>query len=170
MGVELVVCRRCSVAARRGFRTVRRHGAADCERGRPADAIAMDISAFAMVQCARKKTRSGGFMPTKSDAKPKDEKPKETKAKAAAKPKPEGKVDGLHRPLQPSADLAAVVGDKPLARSEVVSKLWEHIKKNDLQDPKDRRTILADDKLERVFGKKQVTMFEMNKLISPHLK
>nr|WP_231639473.1 SWIB/MDM2 domain-containing protein [Sphingomonas profundi] len=79
-------------------------------------------------------------------------------------------MDGLHKPLQPSPDLAAIVGDKPLSRSDVVSKLWEHIKKNDLQNPKDKREILADDKLEKVFGKKQVTMFEMNKLISPHLK
>ena len=80
------------------------------------------------------------------------------------------KQDGLSRPLQPSAELGAVVGSKPLSRSEVVSKLWEHIKKNNLQNPANKREILADDKLEKVFGKKKVTMFEMNKLISPHLK
>lgn len=80
------------------------------------------------------------------------------------------KQDGLSRPLQPSAELGAVVGTKPLSRSEVVSKLWEHIKKNNLQNPANKREILADDKLEKVFGKKKVTMFEMNKLISPHLK
>lgn len=106
-------------------------------------------------------------MPTKADAKPKAA----PKAKAAAKPKSDApKVDGLHKPLQPSPDLAAIVGDKPLSRSDVVSKMWEHIKKNDLQNPKDKREILADDKLEKVFGKKSATMFEMNKLISPHLK
>ena len=106
-------------------------------------------------------------MPTKADAKPKAA----PKAKAPAKPKStEPKVDGLHKPLQPSPELAEIVGDKPLSRSDVVSKLWEHIKKNDLQNPKDKREILADDKLEKVFGKKQATMFEMNKLISPHLK
>jgi chromatin remodeling complex protein RSC6 len=104
-------------------------------------------------------------MPTKADAKP-----KATKPKAAPKPKAEGRVDGLHRPLTPSPDLAAIVGSAPLPRSEVVSKMWEHIKKNDLQNPKDKREILADPALEKVFGKKQVTMFEMNKLISPHLK
>ena len=104
-------------------------------------------------------------MPTKTDAGP-----KAAKTKAAPKPRAEGKADGLHRPLQPSPELAAIVGSTPLARSDVVSKLWEHIKKNDLQNPQDKREILADDKLEKVFGKKQVTMFEMNKLISPHLK
>ncbi len=111
-------------------------------------------------------------MPTKTDAKPKVA--AKTKAapkpKAEAKPKTEGKVDGLHKPLTPSADLAAIVGSEPLSRSDVVSKMWEHIKKHDLQNPKDKREILADDKLEKVFGKKSATMFEMNKLISPHLK
>lgn len=80
------------------------------------------------------------------------------------------KADGLSRPLQPSAELGAIVGDKPIARSDVVSKLWDHIKKNNLQNPENKREILADAKLEKVFGKKKVTMFEMNKLISPHLK
>ena len=80
------------------------------------------------------------------------------------------KQDGLSRPLQPSAELGAVVGSAPLSLSEVVSKLWVHIKKNNLQNPANKREILADDKLEKVFGKKKVTMFEMNKLISPHLK
>lgn len=80
------------------------------------------------------------------------------------------KQDGLSRPLQPSAELGAVVGSAPLSRSEVVSKLWEYIKKNNLQNPANKREILADGKLEKVFGKKAVTMFEMNKLISPHLK
>lgn len=80
------------------------------------------------------------------------------------------KQDGLSRPLQPSAELGAVVGSAPLSRSEVVSKLWEYIKKNNLQNPANKREILADGKLEKVFGKKSCTMFEMNKLISPHLK
>ena len=94
--------------------------------------------------------------------------------KAPAKSKtaggPEKKVDGLHRPVQPSPELAEIVGDKPLARAEIVSAMWVYIKKNDLQDPKDRREILADDKLEKVFGKKKVSMFEMNKHISNHVK
>jgi chromatin remodeling complex protein RSC6 len=75
------------------------------------------------------------------------------------------------KPLQPSADLAAIVGDKPLPRTEVVKKLWEYIKKNNLQDQKNKRNINADDKLSKVFGgKKQVSMFEMTSLVSKHLK
>jgi upstream activation factor subunit UAF30 len=77
---------------------------------------------------------------------------------------------GLMKPLQPSRELAQVVGDKPLPRTEAVSKIWTHIKKHNLQNPQNRREILADDKLEPVFGKKKVTMFEMNKLLAGHLK
>ena len=76
---------------------------------------------------------------------------------------------GLSKVLTPSAELAAVVGKDPLTRADVVSKLWDYIKKNNLQNPANKREILADDKLEKVFGKDKVTMFEMNKLISPHL-
>jgi upstream activation factor subunit UAF30 len=74
------------------------------------------------------------------------------------------------KPLQPSQELAAVVGSQPLARPEVVSKVWEYIKKHDLQNPQNKREIMADDKLEKVFGKKKVTMFEMNKHLAAHLK
>ena len=76
----------------------------------------------------------------------------------------------LMKPLQPSKELAAVVGSAPLPRPEVVSKVWDYIKKNDLQNPQNKREILADDKLEAVFGKKKVTMFEMNKHLAAHLK
>src|ERR671921_404938 len=76
----------------------------------------------------------------------------------------------LMKPLQPSSELAAVVGSSPLPRPEVVSKVWDYIKKNDLQNPQNKREILADDKLEPVFGKKKVTMFEMNKHLAQHLK
>ena len=71
--------------------------------------------------------------------------------------------------LKPSPELAAVVGTSPLPRTEVVSKLWEYIKKHDLQDAANKRNINADDKLKAVFGKPQVTMFELAKLIGPHL-
>jgi chromatin remodeling complex protein RSC6 len=78
---------------------------------------------------------------------------------------------GIAAPVQPSPELAEIVGSEKLPRSEVVSKVWEYIKKNDLQNPKDKREILADDKLQKVFdGKKQVSMFEMNKHLSKHLK
>ena len=74
------------------------------------------------------------------------------------------------KPLSISSELAAVVGKGPLPRSEVVKKLWAYIKKNNLQDPKKRRNINADEKLAAVFGsKKTVDMFEMTKLVNKHL-
>lgn len=74
------------------------------------------------------------------------------------------------KPMTVSADLAKVVGAGPMPRSEVVKKLWVYIKKNDLQDPKNKRNILADEDLKKVFGGKgTVTMFEMTKLVSKHL-
>ncbi len=76
----------------------------------------------------------------------------------------------LMKPLQPSQELAAVVGSKPLPRPEVVSKVWDYIKKNKLQDPQNKREIMADEKLQAVFGKNRVTMFEMNKHLAQHLK
>ena len=81
------------------------------------------------------------------------------------------KPNALQQPLQPSPELAAVVGSGKLARGEVVSKIWEYIKKNNLQNPADKREIVADDKLRPVFdGKDRVSMFEMNKHLAKHLK
>jgi upstream activation factor subunit UAF30 len=79
------------------------------------------------------------------------------------------KPNALQKLLQPSKELAAVVGAEPLPRGDVVSKVWDYIKKHELQNPENRREILADDKLEAVFGKKKVTMFEMNKYLAQHL-
>ncbi|HVZ75920.1 MAG TPA: SWIB/MDM2 domain-containing protein [Candidatus Paceibacterota bacterium] len=76
----------------------------------------------------------------------------------------------LLKPMDLSSDLEAVVGKGPMPRSEVVKKLWEYIKKHDLQNPKNKRNIMADDKLKPIFGKNEVTMFEMTKLVSAHLK
>ena len=73
------------------------------------------------------------------------------------------------KPLTPSDALAKVVGSKALPRTQVVKKLWEYIKKNDLQDKKNRRNVNADANLKPIFGKSQVSMFEMTKLISKHL-
>jgi chromatin remodeling complex protein RSC6 len=88
-----------------------------------------------------------------------------TEAKAAKKPNP-----ALAKPLQPSTGLAAVVGSSPLPRTEVVSKVWEYIKANNLQNPENKREILADAKLQAVFdGKSKVSMFEMNKHFARHL-
>ena len=74
------------------------------------------------------------------------------------------------KPVQPDAKLAEIVGDKPLPRTEITKRLWAYIKKHGLQDPKARRMINADEKLGGIFGaKKQVSMFEMTKLIGKHL-
>ena len=73
------------------------------------------------------------------------------------------------KPLTPSDKLAVVVGSKPLPRTEVVKKLWQYIKNHDLQDKKNRRNINADANLKPIFGKSQVSMFEMTKLVSKHL-
>jgi chromatin remodeling complex protein RSC6 len=88
--------------------------------------------------------------------------------KPAAKRKPNA---AFMKPMTPSSTLAAVVGSTPMPRTEVTSKLWGYIKKNNLQDKTNRRMINADDKLKDVFGgKKQVSMFEMTKLVAKHLK
>jgi upstream activation factor subunit UAF30 len=85
--------------------------------------------------------------------------------KKAASPK-----NTLSKPVQPDAALAAVVGKDPLPRTELTKKLWEYIRKHELQDPKDKRSIRADEKLLAVFdGKKVVSMFEMTKLVNGHL-
>ena len=95
---------------------------------------------------------------------------KKTAKKAAKKParKPNA---AFMRPVTPSAMLAAVIGDKPVPRTEVTKKLWAYIKKNGLQDAKNRRQINADDKLKPIFGgKASVSMFDMTKLVGKHLK
>jgi len=73
------------------------------------------------------------------------------------------------KPLTPSPTLAAVIGADPLPRTEVTKKIWEYIKKHDLQDPANRRNINADEKLRPLFGKEQVSMFELTKIVSGHL-
>jgi chromatin remodeling complex protein RSC6 len=74
------------------------------------------------------------------------------------------------KPMQPSAALGAVVGNSPMPRTEVTKKLWQYIKRNGLQDSKERRMINADDKMRAVLGKGRVSMFEMTKLVNKHLK
>jgi chromatin remodeling complex protein RSC6 len=77
----------------------------------------------------------------------------------------------LAKPLNLSPELEAVIGQGPMPRTEVVKKLWEYIKKHNLQNPQNKRNILADEKLKAIFGgKSEVTMFEMTKLVSAHLK
>jgi len=82
----------------------------------------------------------------------------------------EKKVSAFMKPMNISAELAEVVGKGPMPRSEVVKALWVYIKKNNLQDPKNKRNIVADAALKKVFGGKSVVnMFEMTKLVSKHL-
>jgi upstream activation factor subunit UAF30 len=93
-------------------------------------------------------------------------------AKKAAEKKPaaaDKKPNALQTPLKPSKELAAVIGDGTVTRGAMVSKIWEYIKKHDLQNPTNKREIVADEKLKAVFGRDKVTMFEMNKYLSAHL-
>jgi len=128
---------------------------------------------------AKKKTAKKSAKTVKKA--PKKAAAKKTAKKATAKKKaaPKKKASGAKRKpnaafmkaMTPSASLAAVIGSAPLPRTEVTKKLWAYIKKNDLQDSKNRRNINADDKLKDVFGgKKTVSMFEMTKLVAGHLK
>mgnify|MGYP001564203927 CR=1 FL=1 len=90
-----------------------------------------------------------------------------TATKTATKRKPNA---AFMKAMTPSDELAAIVGNKPLPRTEVTKKIWAYIKKNELQDAKDRKKINADDKLQAVFGgKKSVDMFQMTKLVNQHL-
>ena len=80
-------------------------------------------------------------------------------------------ANGLSKPMTPSSELVAVIGAGPVARSEAVKKMWDYIKANNLQNPANKREILADAKLKPVFGgKDKVTMFEMNSHLAKHLK
>ncbi len=97
----------------------------------------------------------------------KKKKPAKKTAKKASKRKPNA---AFMKALTPSPKLAAVVGTAGIPRTQVVKKMWAYIKKNKLQNPKNMRNIIADAKLKEIFGKGEVTMFEMTKLISKHLK
>ena len=101
-------------------------------------------------------------------AKKKASKKAPAKKKSASKRKPNA---AFMKAMQPSASLSAVIGSGQMPRTEVTKKIWAYIKKNNLQDSKNRRNINADDKLREVFGgKKTVSMFEMTKLVNKHLK
>jgi chromatin remodeling complex protein RSC6 len=96
---------------------------------------------------------------------------KKAAPKKAAKPATKRKPNpAFMKPLTPSATLAAVIGAGDMPRTQVVKKLWDYIKKNKLQDATNRRNINADDKLKALFGKATVSMFEMTKIVSKHLK
>jgi len=80
-----------------------------------------------------------------------------------------GARGGIAKPITPSPELAEIVGKDKLPRSEVVSKMWKYIKENNLQNPENKREIIADAKLKPIFGVDKCTMFEMNKLLSKHM-
>lgn len=127
-------------------------------------------------KATRKKTTAKAKKKTKTTKKAKAKKKTTAKKKTKTKAK---KGSGKKRkpnaafmsPMQPSSALAEVVGSTPLPRTQVIKKLWQYIKKRNLQDPKNRRNILADATLQKVFnGKKVVNMFQMTKLVSKQLK
>ncbi|AKQ57239.1 MULTISPECIES: SWIB/MDM2 domain-containing protein [Bordetella] len=90
-----------------------------------------------------------------------------TPSKTATTRKPNA---AFMKPLTPSAELAAVIGSEAVPRTEVTKKIWDYIKKHNLQDASNKRNINADAKLRPIFGKDQVTMFELTKLVNAHLK
>ena len=120
---------------------------------------------------AKKKSsakKSSSKSAKKSSAKKSSAKKKTAKKKSATKRTPSA---AFMKPMTPSAALGAVVGTAPLPRTEVTKKLWAYIKRKGLQDSKNRRMINADDNLRPVFnGSKQVSMFEMTRLVNKHLK
>jgi len=135
---------------------------------------------MATAKKAAKKTAAKKAPAKKSSAKKATAKKapaKKSAAKAPAKKSAAKKSTAKRKPnaafmkaMTPSASLAAIVGSAALPRTEVTKKVWDYIKKNKLQDAVNRRMINADDKLKQVLGKAKVTMFEMTKLISAHLK
>ena len=117
---------------------------------------------------ATAKKKSSAKKPAKKAAKKSSAKKRPAKKKSATKRKPSA---AFMKPMTPSAQLAAVVGSNPMPRTEVTKKLWNYIKRKGLQDAKNRRMINADDNLRPVFGgSKQVSMFEMTRLVNKHLK
>ncbi len=108
--------------------------------------------------------------PKKATATKKAAAPKKAATKKAAPATKRKPNPAFMKPLTPSATLAAVIGAGDMPRTQVVKKLWDYIKKHKLQDANNRRNILADDKLKALFGKSTVSMFEMTKIVSKHLK
>ena len=121
---------------------------------------------------AKAAPKKAAAQPAKKAAAPKKAAAKAAPKKAAAK-KAAGKASGggFMAPLNVSPVMAEVIGNKPLPRTEIIKKIWDYIKKNNLQDSKNRRMINADDKLKAVFGgKTQVSMFELAKIVNNHVQ
>jgi chromatin remodeling complex protein RSC6 len=131
---------------------------------------------MAKKKAAKKKPAAKKPAAKKSAAKKPAAKKPAAKKPAAKKPAAKKKIKrkpnpSFMQPVQPNTTLGAVVGNKPLPRTEITKKIWAYIKKNNLQDTQNKRMINADDKLKAIFdGKKQVSMFEMTKLVNKHMK
>lgn len=126
-----------------------------------------------MAKTAKKAAKKAAKKPAKKAAKKVAKKAaKKPAAKKVAKKKSARKPNAAFMaPLTPSATLAEVVGSKPIPRTEIIKKIWDYIKKNKLQDSKNRRMINGDEKLKAVFGgKAQVSMFELAKVVNKHVK
>ena len=122
----------------------------------------------------RKKTGGRKSSSRKSSARKSSRKAAKKGGRKSSRRKSSGKKRtpnaAFMKALQPSPQLAAIVGDKPLPRTEVTKKIWDYIKKNKLQDAMNKRMINADAKLREIFKKAQASMFEMTKLVNAHLK
>ena len=117
---------------------------------------------------AKKKTKKSAKKSAKKAAKKSAKKTTKKAAKKSGKKRVPSAA--FMRPVQPDSALGAVVGNSPIPRTELTKKLWQYIKRNGLQDSKNRRNINADDKLRPVFGgRSQVTMFDMTKLVNKHV-
>jgi upstream activation factor subunit UAF30 len=114
---------------------------------------------------ARKSSRSGG---RKSAAKKGGRKSSRRKSSSSGKKRTPNAA--FMKPMQPSGELSNVVGSSPMPRTEVTKKLWQYIKRKGLQDSKNRRMINADENLRPIFGRGQVSMFEMTRLVNKHLR
>lgn len=120
---------------------------------------------------AKKASKKTAKKAAKKTAKKAPKKAAKKSAKKAAKKSARKPNAAFMAPLQPSAALSEVIGSKPLPRTEIIKKIWDYIKKNGLQDKKNRRMINGDAKLKTVFGgKSQVSMFELAKVVSKHVK
>jgi len=120
-----------------------------------------------MAKAAKKSAKKAAKKASKA---PKKAAKKAAPKKAAKKKSARKPNAAFMAPLTPSATLSEVVGNKPMPRTEVVKKIWDYIKKNNLQDKKNRRMINADGKLKPLFGKDQISMFELAKVVNKHVK
>lgn len=123
-----------------------------------------------MAKASTKAASKTASKKTATKASPKKAATKASPKKAAAK-KPARKPNAAFMaPLTPDAMLAEVIGNKPIPRTEIVKKIWDYIKKNNLQDKENRRMINGDAKLKPLFGKNQISMFELAKVVNSHIK